>query len=71
MSGKSDTEFERVKQSCADVASQMQCPHHFRNAKLETCGENFDDFSIEVITCCEEFRRRVEEALDRLGKHRV
>jgi len=30
-----DTEFERVKQSCADVASQMQCPHHFTNARKD------------------------------------
>jgi hypothetical protein len=29
-------------------------------------GESFDDFSIEVITCCTEFQRCVEEALDKL-----
>lgn len=71
MGGQFDTEFERVKRSCADVASQMQCPHHFRNPKLEMWGENFDDFGIEVITCCEEFRRRVEEALDTLPTIKV
>jgi cytidyltransferase-like protein len=64
-----DTGFERVKRSCADVASQMQCPHHFTNAKVEMTGESFDDFSMEAITCCEEFRRRVEEALDKLVPH--
>jgi RNA recognition motif-containing protein len=64
-----NTVFERVKRSCADVASQMQCPHHFTNAKVEMTGESFDDFSMEVITCCEEFRRRVEEALDKLVPH--
>lgn len=26
MSGQFDNEFERIKQSCADSASQMQCP---------------------------------------------
>jgi len=62
---------ERVKRSCADLASEMQCPHHFKNAKVEMDGEHFNDSSMEVITCCEEFRRRVEEALDKLVLHRV
>jgi hypothetical protein len=64
-----DTGFERVKQRCADLASEMQCPHHFTAAKVEMDGENFADFSMEVITCCEEFRKRVEEALDKLVPH--
>ncbi len=71
LSGQFDAEFERVKRSCAGLASQMQCPHHFTNAKVEMAGESFDDFSMEVITCCEEFRKRVEEALDALVTHRV
>jgi len=71
LSGQFDTEFERVKRSCADLASQMQCPHHFKTATVEMAGENFDDFSMEVITCCEEFRWRVEEALDKLVTDRV
>ncbi len=71
MSGQFDTEFERVKRSCTDLASQMQCPHHFHNAKVEMTGENFDDFSMEVVTCCEEFQKRVEEALDALVTHRA
>ena len=66
-----DTEFERVKRSCADVASEMWCPRHFMSAKVEMDGESLDDFSMEVITCCEEFRRRVEQALDKLVPHRV
>jgi hypothetical protein len=44
----------------------MRCPHHHKNAKLEMAGENFDDFSMEVITCCEGFRRCIEEDLDTL-----
>ncbi len=71
MSGQFDTEFERVKRSCADLASQMRCPHHYKNAKVEMAGESFDDFSMEVVTCCDEFRRRVEEALDKLVTDRV
>jgi hypothetical protein len=49
----------------------MQCPHHFKNATVEMAGENFNDFTIEVITCCEEFRKHVEDALDELVTHRV
>jgi len=71
VSGQFDTEFERVKRSCVDLASQMRCPRHYKNAKLEMAGDNFDDFSLEVITCCEEFRRCVEEALNALVTYRV
>ena len=71
MSRQFDTKFERVKRSCADLASQMRCPHHHKNAKLELAGENFDDFSMEVVTCCDEFRRRVEEALDTVVTYKV
>jgi len=71
VSGQSETEFERVKRSCADLASQRRCPHHHKNAKLEMAGDNFDDFSLEVIACCEEFRTCVAEALDRLVTSRV
>jgi hypothetical protein len=62
-----DTAFERVKRCCAELASEMQRPYHFTNAKVEMDGENFDDFSMEVVTCCEEFRGRVEETLDTAG----
>ena len=66
LSGALDTEFEQLKQSCAELASQMQCPHHFKDAKVEISGGTLDHFSMEVITCCEEFRRHVEEAVDDL-----
>jgi hypothetical protein len=49
----------------------MRCPHHHKNAKVEMTGDNFDDFSLEVITCCEEFRTRIAEALDTLVTYRV
>ena len=65
MSREFDTEFEQVKQSCADLALQMRCPYHFKNPTVEMDGENLDNFSIEVVTCCDDFRRRVEEALDK------
>ena len=49
----------------------MQCPHHYKSARVEITGENFDDFSTEVVACCDEFRMRVEEALDALMAHGV
>jgi hypothetical protein len=61
-----NTEFEQVKRSFWDLASQMQCPHHFKTATVEMDGGSFDDFSMEVITCCNEFQRRVEGALNKL-----
>jgi len=66
VSGQFDTKFERVKRSCVHMASEMRCPRHFKSAKVEIASENFGNISLEVITCCDEFRRRVERALDRL-----
>jgi hypothetical protein len=71
MSGQFDAKFERVKRSCMDLASQMRCPHHYKDAKVEIVGESLDDFSMEVVTCCDEFRRCVEVALDTLVTSRV
>ena len=66
MGGQFNTEFEQVKRSFVDLASEMRCPHHFQNATVEMDGESFDDFSVDVITCCDEFQKRVEEALNKL-----
>ena len=66
MGGQFNTEFEQVKRSFVDLASEMRCPHHFQNPTVEMDGESFDDFSVEVITCCDEFQKRVEEALNKL-----
>jgi hypothetical protein len=71
VSERFDTEFERVKRSCADLASQMWCPHHYKSAKVEMAGESLDDLIMEVVTCCDEFRRSAEEALDALVTSRV
>jgi hypothetical protein len=48
----------------------MRCPHHFKNATVEMDGESLDDFSVEVITCCDEFQKRVEKALDKFVAER-
>jgi len=61
---QSETFFERVKRSYVARASQVQCPLHQKNARIEVEGDNFDDFTIEVFTCCEESRQRVRQALD-------
>jgi len=41
----------------------MRCARHQRNARVMLDGEDFDDITIEVFTCCDEFRKRVESAL--------
>ncbi len=66
MGGLFSAEFEQVKRSLADLTSEMRCPHHFKNATVEMDGDSFDDFSVEVITCCSEFQKCVEAALDKL-----
>jgi hypothetical protein len=60
---QSETFFEQVKRSYVVKASQVQCPIHQKNARVEVEGEAFDDFSIDVFTCCEESRQRVHDAL--------
>ena len=70
MGGLFRAEFEQVKRSVVDLASEMRCPHHFQNATVEMDGESFDEFSIEVITCCSEFQKCVEKALDKLVAER-
>lgn len=71
LSGAFDTDFEQSKRRCANLVSQLRCPHHYKTAKVEMVGENFDDLSLEVVACCDEFRRRVEEALESLMTHGV
>ena len=64
VSDGSEAFFERVKRSYVIKASEVQCPLHQKNARVEVDGENFDNFSIEVFTCCEESRQRVHNALE-------
>jgi hypothetical protein len=46
----------------------MQCPRHFKDAKVEIEIGSPNIVYIDIITCCEEFDRRVREALwDNLG----
>ncbi|MGA2139898.1 MAG: hypothetical protein ABSH14_13655 [Verrucomicrobiia bacterium] len=54
---------EEVKRSYALTASQMYCPFHHKNARIEVAGETLDDLSVEVFACCEEFVKRVQDAL--------
>lgn len=68
MSEQFETAIDRVKRDCAVTASQIQCPHHFQNAKVEIEIGMPNILHIEVFTCCEEFEKQVREALqDNLG----
>lgn len=72
MGGQDNIAPEQVRRSFVALASEMRCPHHFKRAAVEMDGESLDDFSVEVITCCDEFRKSVEEALDRsVGQQNV
>src|ERR1017187_4549568 len=64
---QSNAEFDQVKRSFVDLSSRMRCPHHFKTGTVEMDGEGFDDFSVDIITCCDEFRKRIEEALNNLA----
>jgi hypothetical protein len=58
-----ETAAERVKRSCVMTASQMRCPHHFKDAKVEIEIGRLDFLYIEIFACCGEFENRVCEAL--------
>jgi hypothetical protein len=62
MSGQFDTKFERVKQSCMDLASQTRCPRHYKDAKVEIAGESLDGFSMELVTCVRSSREPAAKA---------
>ncbi len=50
------------------TASEMRCPHHFTNAKVEIEVERPNILHIELFTCCEEFEMQVRAAMrDNLG----
>lgn len=55
--------IEEIKRSYALTASQMYCPFHHKNARIEIAGETLDDLNVEVFACCEEFVKRVQDAL--------
>ena len=63
---KTTTE-ESITSRWAVTASQMQCPRHQRNARLELEGDQLDELEIEVFTCCGDFAKRVHDALRGAG----
>ena len=68
MSEQFETAIDRVKRDCAVTASQMRCPHHFKDARLEIEVGRPNILHIELFTCCEEFEQQVRQALrDNLG----
>jgi hypothetical protein len=62
---KSDPEgiIERIEQQCREIASEMQCPCHYKNARVYVDGESPDHLEIEIICCCDKFAAEVREAL--------
>ena len=63
MSEQFETAIERSRRSFAITASQMRCPRHHKNAKVEVEAGELNFLDIEVFTCCEEFRKHVQEVL--------
>jgi len=41
----------------------MRCPYHHQDAWVEIEGDEFNTFQIDIVTCCEEFERRVRKSL--------
>ena len=63
MNVRVEATVEEIKRSYAFTASQMHCPFHHKNARVEIAGETLDDLNVEVFACCEEFVRRVQDEL--------
>jgi hypothetical protein len=63
LSEQFETVIERIKRSFAMTASQMRCPHHQKDAKVEVETGELNFLNVEVFTCCEEFEKHVREAL--------
>lgn len=57
------TAEENIKDQWTVTASQMQCPRHQRNARIELDSISFEEFEVEVFTCCDDFAKRVHDAL--------
>lgn len=54
---------KRIEHGCAEIASEMQCPWHHKNARVYVDGEDLDCLEIEITCCCDRFAKRVREAL--------
>jgi hypothetical protein len=55
--------IEEIRRSYVSTASEMRCPYHHKNARVEIAGETLDDLNIEVFACCEGFVKRVHDSL--------
>jgi hypothetical protein len=55
--------MDQIRSRYATTASQMLCPVHQKNAKVEVETDDFDNLSLEVFACCDQFRERVRRAL--------
>ena len=41
----------------------MRCPYHHKNAWVVVEGGENNTFDIDIVTCCDEFERRVRQSL--------
>lgn len=63
-----ETTLEGLRSRYAAMASQMQCPLHQKDARVEVDGDRVEDLEIEVFTCCDEFAKRVHDTLRHSSK---
>jgi hypothetical protein len=67
LNGRSSDAIEAIKRKCADMASEMQCRLHQRNARVEVGDDGCNGLDIEVFCCCEEFEGHVHRALKKVS----
>ena len=59
---QSSYSVERLRDKYAATASQMLCPVHQKNAKVDVALDDYNIPSVEIFTCCDQFRDRVRRA---------
>jgi len=60
---RSEPTIEQIRRNYTTTVSQMRCPYHQQDAWVEIESDEFNTFQIEIVTCCEEFERRVRQSL--------
>ena len=63
MGAQFDTTVEQIRRNYTSTVSQMRCPYHHKNAWVVVEGGENNTFDIDIVTCCDEFERRVRQSL--------
>ena len=58
-----ETTVEQIRRNYAITVSQMRCPCHHKDAWVVVEGGENNAFDIDIVTCCDEFERRVRQSL--------